>query len=76
DNIGVCGYYVCRNGVRISRRQTAREAASATRRVTLLDKAAPRDTALNYTVQSYDFAGNVSGKAESVIRPLNAVKSP
>lgn len=76
DNVGVCGYYVYRNGVRISRKQTARETGTTTGRVTLRDKAAPRDTELTYTVQAYDFAGNVSHKVESVVRttrPLEAV---
>jgi len=74
DNIGVCGYYVYRNGVRISRRQTAREAAGATGRVIYLDKAALRDAELTYTVQAYDFAGNVSGKAERIARPSSVVE--
>lgn len=62
DNIGVCGYYVFRDGTRISRKQSARNANEA-ERITLLDKAASKGQR-RYTLQAYDFAGNVSTRVE------------
>ena len=72
DNIGVCGYFVYRNGARIfddfsqMRGPHGRNSAAAT---TFLVKGLKPKTKYVFRVQAYDFAGNLSGRS----RPATVV---
>lgn len=70
DNVGVCGYYVFRNGVRVSRQQGTK---GFTHRIgpqtAFVDRAAVAAVGAKYEVQAYDFAGNVSRKVGPVTAP-------
>jgi hypothetical protein len=65
DNIGVCGYYIRRNGKLISRLQRNLGEAE-TERVSFTDKKVPEDPCI-YTVEAYDFAGNESPAAQVTV---------
>ena len=70
DNAGVCGYYVFRNGVRVSRQ---RGTMGLTHRkgpqTTYIDRATPAASGAKYEVQAQDFAGNVSRRVGPVSAP-------
>ncbi|HEY3265578.1 MAG TPA: DUF4434 domain-containing protein [Armatimonadota bacterium] len=64
DNVGVCGYTVYRDGVRLGRTQIARVYEHKWPPVDrYLDKAAVPGKPARYEVQAYDFAGNAGPKA-------------
>jgi hypothetical protein len=62
DNIGVCGYYIYRNGILICKKQVLRrdEGANFTMPNSFIDKNLKAGTAYSYQVKAYDFANNVS----------------
>lgn len=63
DNIGVCGYYVYRDGERVKRTQRPRKYEHEKSQIDrYLDVGPAAAGAHVYAVQTYDFAGNVSGK--------------
>lgn len=69
DNIGICGYYVFRNGEKITNIQvfvkdTGNRSLDAV--TNMIDKVPKLNTAYTYEIQAYDFAGNVSDKTEPV----------
>lgn len=69
DNIGVCGYYVYRDGVRIKRTQQPRKYEREKSRIDrYVDSDVPTSGSSVYAVQSYDFAGNVSGKVTAEMK--------
>lgn len=66
DNIGVCGYYVYRDGRKIANRQVPRIDDGKNPPVSmtgLVDAVLKPNTAYTYEVQAYDFAGNLSAKS-------------
>jgi len=67
DNIGVCGYYVFRNGERIAKLQAGRDDGGEGKKSAgtgIVDKPqAQAGARIIYEVQAYDFAGNLSEKA-------------
>lgn len=71
DNVGVCGYYVFRNGKKIYNLQVKRKGNKTT--IIMDAETAMTDSRLEpgksyaYEVQAYDFAGNVSSKAGPVV---------
>ncbi len=63
DNIGVCGYYVYRNGIMICKKQVPRfdGTIKSTSLVTnLTDACLNPNTDYTYEVQAFDFANNIS----------------
>lgn len=66
DNIGVCGYYIFRNGSRIAKiqaqRATSPETVSGPATSLTMDGSQTWKTD-TFEVQAFDFAGNVSAKA-------------
>ncbi len=62
DNIGVCGYYVFRDGELASRQQQDPKTVFAEQKVA-------GDTMPVYEVQAYDFAGNTSARVAARITP-------
>jgi hypothetical protein len=63
DNIGVCGYYIYRNGAKIHNEHVPiiyGEKGKITLATSYTDKALTPDTNYTYQVQAYDFASNVS----------------
>lgn len=62
DNVGVCGYYIYRNGIQIGKKQVPRldgdnNFSSLT---SYTDKGLSPNTTYTYQVRAYDFANNVS----------------
>jgi hypothetical protein len=71
DNIGVCGYYVYRNGEQIWKKQIGRldGAASIAPLPTMLaDGVLEPETEYTYEIAAYDYAGNLSVPANAVIK--------
>ena len=69
DNIGVCGYYVYRNGELIFKNQVPRTRRMKTPTpslTTLTDVCLRTNTDYTYEVRAYDFAGNVSAPTPPV----------
>jgi hypothetical protein len=68
DDHGVCGYYVYRDGKLISRKQIGKEKnPPAAANLDLVDeKAGDAGPTAKYTIQAYDFAGNVSASVGPV----------
>ncbi|MEW5842800.1 MAG: DUF4434 domain-containing protein [Bacteroidota bacterium] len=62
DNIGVCGYYVYRDGMMICKKQVPRldENTNVDPLTSFTDKGLSPNTAYTYQVKAYDFANNVS----------------
>jgi hypothetical protein len=63
DNIGVCGYYIYRDGIKISKRQERRKHHNnkiESLLTSYTDRGLNSDSAYTYQVQAYDFANNVS----------------
>lgn len=64
DNIGVCGYYVYRNGTMIANLQVPRSDTSGIRPETptsmVDDQPSEKGKSYIYEVEAYDFAGNTS----------------
>jgi hypothetical protein len=63
DNIGVCGYYIYRNGIKIGKRQERRKHHNnkiESLLTSYTDRGMSSGTAYTYQVQAYDFANNVS----------------
>jgi len=63
DNIGVCGYYIYRNGVKIWKKQIGRyDGASsiAPLPTTLKEGSLNPNTEYTYELKVYDFAGNIT----------------
>jgi hypothetical protein len=63
DNIGVCGYYVYRNGIMICKKQVpvrGRRGNSKPPLTSLTDVYLHSNTGYTYEVKAYDFANNVS----------------
>ena len=70
DNIGVCGYYVYRNGKMISKKQIRRTGKrnrnSEISLTTLTDVYLHSNTDYTYQVRAYDFADNVSSPTPAI----------
>lgn len=69
DNVGVCGYYVYRNGKRIANLQVKRKDGMETEQdadTFMTDTGLEIGEKYKYEVQAYDFAGNTSPKAGPV----------
>ena len=69
DNIGVCGYYVYRNGEMIFRNQIPRKEAKQDNKIvlaTLTDMCLPSNGKYTYEVRAYDFADNVSDPTPAI----------
>lgn len=69
DNVGICGYYVYRDGRKISNKQVPRIDGSSGPILpitTLLDPILKPNTTYTYEIQAYDFAGNVSVKTSPI----------
>jgi hypothetical protein len=62
DNIGICGYYVYRNGVQIDKIQVPVLNGSAGRPLAtnLTDASVGPNSSYTYVVKAYDFANNIS----------------
>ena len=70
DNIGVCGYYVYRNGVIIYKKQVPLldgRTEITTLRTDMTDASLSYDTKYSYQVQAYDFANNLSTLSSPII---------
>ncbi|MDR3625421.1 MAG: DUF4434 domain-containing protein, partial [Ignavibacteriaceae bacterium] len=65
DNIGICGYYIYRNGQQICREEVPvlNGAASTPLATNITDVASSSNTDYTYEVKAYDFAGNISEAA-------------
>jgi hypothetical protein len=66
DNIGVCGYYIYRNGAMIARRQERMindDWSKQTGLTGYTDRGINPDSVYSYSVKAFDFAGNVSDLA-------------
>lgn len=69
DNIGICGYYIYRNGVKIAKRQKHLmygRKGRVSHILTFTDRKYRAHTKYTYRVQSYDFADYVSPFSQSV----------
>ncbi|MDR3628624.1 MAG: DUF4434 domain-containing protein [Ignavibacteriaceae bacterium] len=69
DNIGVCGYYVYRDGTLICKSQVPKISDSTSAAVSLTsytDSGLKANTAYAYKVKAYDFANNVSTSDSSI----------
>ncbi|MBI5476103.1 MAG: DUF4434 domain-containing protein [Ignavibacteriales bacterium] len=68
DNIGVCGYYVYRDGIMIGRKQVPRLDGNTniTPLTSFTDKGLSPNTTYTYQVKAYDFANNVSDPTISI----------
>jgi hypothetical protein len=62
DNIGICGYYVYRNGAQVAKEEVPilNGAAGIPLATTLKDAGLNPNTDYTYEVKAYDFAGNIS----------------
>ncbi len=70
DNIGVCGYYVYRNGRMVANLQVPRKSMSEYQQeapVNLEDTIPDTQKTYSYEIKAYDFAGNVSRTAAKII---------
>jgi len=80
DSIGVCGYYIYRNGIEICKKQVSRldGATKSTPLVTsLTDAGLNSSTNYTYYVKAYDFAGNISDSTSQItINTGNSVFLP
>jgi len=67
DDHGVCGYYVYRDGKLISRKQIGKDKnpPDAVNLELVDEKAGDSAAAAKYTIQAYDFAGNISATVGS-----------
>ncbi|HEY3415004.1 MAG TPA: DUF4434 domain-containing protein [Armatimonadota bacterium] len=73
DNVGICGYYVFRNGVRVSRQQGSKGLTNRKGpQTTYIDRPTAQPPRASYEVQAYDFAGNVSRR----VGPVSPVVVP
>jgi hypothetical protein len=69
DNIGVCGYYVYRNGIKICKKQVpivGRHRKINSSLTSLTDVYLNSNTNYSYQVRAYDFANNVSAPSTEV----------
>jgi len=71
DNVGVCGYYIFKDGVKIADVQVKRSENSKSKpkaETTYIEKGFKSENVyiITYEVAAYDFAGNVSEKTEPV----------
>jgi hypothetical protein len=70
DNQGIAGYYIYRNGTLISRLQIGKSKTPDEREILDFVDDKPGDAlTLHYTIQAYDFAGNVSALSPPVSPP-------
>jgi hypothetical protein len=68
DNIGVCGYYVYRNGIMIYKNQVPilMDSTSVSSAPTsYIDGGLSSNTKYEYQVRAYDFAGNISALSQT-----------
>jgi chitodextrinase len=68
DNIGVCGYYVYRNGTMICKKQVPRinDGTSTAQLTKYTNTGLNSNTTYSYQVQAYDFANNVSALTSKI----------
>ena len=77
DNIGVCGYYVYRNGERIYKNQVPKKYRIRKNDVdltSLTDVCLSPNTSYNYEVRAYDFAGNMSKPSKLLTVHIGEIK--
>jgi len=67
DNVGVCGYYVYRNGKMICKKVVPRiDEKKVTSLTDYVDAKLNKNTTYTYKVQAYDFANNVSDFSKQI----------
>lgn len=80
DNIGICGYNIFRNKVKIGKNEcnmVNKEHGHKKILTTFTDKDLLPDSLYTYTIQAFDFAGNVSAQSASIeiATSIGSVKS-
>jgi hypothetical protein len=73
DNIGICGYYIYRNGVQICREEVPvlNGSASTPLDTATTDVVSSSNTDYTYEVKAYDFANNISEAASITVNSGN-----
>jgi hypothetical protein len=70
DNIGICGYYVYRNGVQVTKEElpVTNGAATTPLSTVLTDIALSSNSDYTFEVKAFDFAGNLSAASSVTVK--------